>query len=1046
MLDCAAICLHDDHYYLRYVVEALSGVPAHVFVSRLNWLGESSKSWRPSMKAAKSLGAIVHIGDWATEHKHRLAALDLLRGLGHSNVLILDSDEILAPELLSALANLASVDAAEIVRVHMDTYWRSPSHVIRPRERLAPVVMINPQRVDHYSVREFGPRRDEPPSTCREIVLGPEHGVLHHLSYCGPDERILKKLSTWSHRNEVVDEWVERVWFQWPKDRLMRNLHPTHPGAYGWIEHINRPAILADVPDYSGLPAASALTVEESRWPKVSIVIPVYGAFHDLFACLESLAKCMDLIHEVILVDDASPEPLEQYLQAGERLTILRNEQVKQGAGGLGYGGSCNRGLQQTTGDVVVFLNSDTVVPRPGLFRLIESLRGDNVAAAGPYTNRASYHQPIDPTYTSLENLDLFAQDFANREGPDLDVDMLVGFCLAVKKSVLDEVGGFDEDFYPGMFEDNDLCYRIRRSGRRLVVSHRSYVHHEGSKSISKLKEPMSKMLARNQVLYRGKWFFDLQCGFASHLSGDRSELIKFDAERHPDKIIAEAQALAAEADISLCMIVRNEERVLADCLKSAQPFFKQMIIVDTGSTDRTVEIAKEFGAEVHEIVWPDSFAAARNESLKHAKGKWIFWMDADDTLVFGCGMELLHLAMNAPEEIGGFVVPVQFVESDGGTRVDHVKLFRNRPGACFEGRIHEQNVRSIRAAGGEITRCGAYVLHSGYDTTGAGQARKRERDFHLLELELKDRPEHPFVHFNWGMTEHHVGNHEKALEWLETSISLAPPGDSHVRKSFVLMGNCYRALNKPEQALETYMKGLEVVGEDPELRFQAGSVLNDLDRLEEARDQYLQMRDDIDGHFVSLDVSILTFKREHNLGGIYLRMGDYVSAKEWLLRALSHGRIYEPSAEMLVAAALENLDVGVARDTISLVLQISGPTELWAKMHSEYYRAIGTEQDADNFLLRAIAEHPRAIGPRLIYARRLQRTGREGEAYPHFLELAALGCAEASFYLGVTAMGQGQHALAARCLEEAHQLNPAHEQTLTILNEVRAILGEELP
>ena len=144
MIESSAICLHDDHYYLRYVIEALGGVPGHVFISRLNWLGESSKSWRPAMQAAKSLGAIVHIGDWATEYEHRLAALELLRGLGHSSVLILDSDEILAPELLSALTNLASFDAADIVRVHMDTHWRSPSHVIRPRERLAPVVMINP--------------------------------------------------------------------------------------------------------------------------------------------------------------------------------------------------------------------------------------------------------------------------------------------------------------------------------------------------------------------------------------------------------------------------------------------------------------------------------------------------------------------------------------------------------------------------------------------------------------------------------------------------------------------------------------------------------------------------------------------------------------------------------------------------------------------------------------------------------------------------------------------------------------------------------------
>jgi len=82
---------------------------------------------------------------------------------------------------------------------------------------------------------------------------------------------------------------------------------------------------------------------------------------------------------------------------------------------------------------------------------------------------------------------------------------------------------------------------------------------------------------------------------------------------------------------VSLCMIVKNEEAYLADCLASAKPFVDEMVIVDTGSTDRTVEIAQRFGANVFHFPWCDDFAAARNESLRHASGDWILEVDADE-------------------------------------------------------------------------------------------------------------------------------------------------------------------------------------------------------------------------------------------------------------------------------------------------------------------------------------------------------------------------------------------------------------------------------
>ena len=87
------------------------------------------------------------------------------------------------------------------------------------------------------------------------------------------------------------------------------------------------------------------------------------------------------------------------------------------------------------------------------------------------------------------------------------------------------------------------------------------------------------------------------------------------------------------KSTLSLCMIVKDEEKLLASCLNSVKDVVNQMVIVDTGSMDDTINIAKDFGAEVYKFPWTDHFAEARNESIKYATGDWILWMDADETL-----------------------------------------------------------------------------------------------------------------------------------------------------------------------------------------------------------------------------------------------------------------------------------------------------------------------------------------------------------------------------------------------------------------------------
>ena len=1009
----ACICCHDDHWFLRAAIQSvIKAGPVVVFLSRVPWNGAPG-DWKRCEQIALEAGAEVILGEWPSESAHRKSAYETLASRNCRYVLVPDGDEVLSEELLANVIAIAEAGLADRVYVSMDTYWKDASHVIRPRERLTPVILINVQKVQHFHIREF--------SGGRPLVLGPEYGVLHHLSYAGPDKRIRRKLETWSHRHELRPRWFEDVWLEWDRNPLLRDLHPTHPPAYGWIERIPTPLEFDQIDFSVSKPPIKA----PANWPKVSVVIPLYGGPEDIRLCLTSLEKCQDLLSEVIVVDDVSPDDAPDVVQQFEFATLVSNEV------NLGFAATSNRGFELSTGEVVVFLNSDTIVPRCGLIRLIESLMANGtIGMAGPFTNESGHFQKILPTYTSVGTLDLFATDFSQTGAPDVDTDMLVGFCLAAKRRALDEVGVFDTRFGRGMFEDNDLSYRMRRAGYRLVISGQAYVHHAGSKSLGRLQDHPSLLLDANHEIFLKKWHEDLELGFASHLSGMRANRVAFNPERHPDRLRDTWERLAVRADISLCMIVKNEERVLDDCLNSVRGFFKQVVVVDTGSSDRTIEIARSHGVELLEMVWPDSFALARNASLRAATGSWIFWMDADDTLPIRTAEIILNAAISAPSDVIGFVIPVQFVE-DGqpvGTRVDHVKLFRNLPGVEFEGRIHEQILPALRRIGGNIARLDAYVLHSGYDTSEQGQAKKRERDERLLQLDLEERPGHPFVLFNLGMTAHYTSDHLEAIKWLKMSIENAEPTESHLRKAYALLGTSHRVLGNLAEALSVFDEGLAVTPGDPDILFQKAVALTALGRAEEAIESYEAIPSELGPWFSSVDTGILTYKRFHNIAQLKQVLGLPAETRVWLERAIAAAPYFTPSIHDLFELAASQRDLPTMKSAREALEKVEGQSEVWANWLAREGEIQGI--DPANLLYSATQHFPSAIGPRLVLARVLLAEGRESEARTHLELLSRQRSAEASYLLGVLLLRLGELDLALAATQRALEIAPDHEQT----------------
>lgn len=201
--------------------------------------------------------------------------------------------------------------------------------------------------------------------------------------------------------------------------------------------------------------------------------------------------------------------------------------------------------------------------------------------------------------------------------------------------------------------------------------------------------------------------------------------------------------------------------------------------------------------------------------------------------------------------------------------------MFRNHVGVHFEFRIHEQVLPSIRRLGGDVAWTDIFVVHSGADHTVEGRQRKYERDLRILALELKDKPEHPFVLFNLGMTHADMGDHDRAVEYLERCLRCSHSEESHVRKAHALLMASLAAQGRLDEAWQACCDGRKTFPDDPELLFRQGMAAHALGRLPQAEEAYRgAMANREERHFSSVDPGVVGHKACHNLALVYVDMG----------------------------------------------------------------------------------------------------------------------------------------------------------------------------
>jgi GT2 family glycosyltransferase/tetratricopeptide (TPR) repeat protein len=632
-----------------------------------------------------------------------------------------------------------------------------------------------------------------------------------------------------------------------------------------------------------------------------SIVILTHNQLDFTRLCVDSIRRCTEEPYELVLVDNASTDGTTTYLKSLEGATVICN------ADNRGFPAGVNQGIQASKGEQVLLLNNDIIATAGWLRRLLRVLHSDKrIGLVGPCSNCVSGEQQISARYQDLDELETFAQEWATSKKHVVeDTDRLVGFCLLIRRTLIDKIGVFDERFGIGCFEDDDYCRRAVSSGFRAVIARDAFVHHFGSQTFRSSGIDFEALLRHNQELYVTKWAGMAEPANVGALP-TRSDRV---SRKYGLQLSNEGGLLllSASLQLSLCMIVRDNCRTIRPCLESIRPWVDEMVVVDTGSTDETPAIARKLGARVFHFPWCDSFSAARNESLRHARGRWIFWMDSDDTIDDQNGRRLRQLALKEPvPEVFGFVMQVHCPEpEDQGngdiTVVDQVKFFRNLPALRFEGRIHEQVIPSIRRAGGEIAWSDVFVIHSGCDHSPEGRTKKNERDLYLLDLELKEQPEHPFTLFNLGMTYADIQQFEAAVEFLRRCLAVSNDGESHLRKAYALLVHSYSRLGDADAAWKTLNQGLQIYPKDAELLFRKALLFHESSRLPEAKEAYLKLlQTDDDRHFSSVVRGMKSFLARHNLALIHVDLGDNSEAeRQWQL-VLAEVPDYPPAVQGL--------------------------------------------------------------------------------------------------------------------------------------------------
>jgi len=383
-------------------------------------------------------------------------------------------------------------------------------------------------------------------------------------------------------------------------------------------------------------------------------------------------------------------------------------------------------------------------------------------------------------------------------------------------------------------------------------------------------------------------------------------------------------------------LIVRNEETLLPFCLDSVKAIADEIVIVDTGSTDRTIEIAISYGAKVISAAWQDDFSFARNAGLAHTQARWIFYIDADEVL--SAGTENLRERLAATDAEALWVTIDNVLGRLPEERLQHqmVRLFRNHPSYRFRQRIHEQIIPSILEHSDRIELSDLKLTHLGYFAEIKNQLEKRERNERILTSILAESPQDPFMLYNLGIVKEQRSDLHDALKDLLTAKELAPSAAAYRPGLIRDLAKLLLTLERPDEAARLLNEECGYYPDYPDLHFLLGRSYRLQGLFPEAGQSFQKaIGCPSSSALYPVETGTASFRAYTELGEVLGKLGQWDSAKKCFEQALEIHAGYMP-AVLGWSAALDILNVPagiIAERLLQLLARLPDRAEKFAQV-----------------------------------------------------------------------------------------------------------------
>lgn len=357
---------------------------------------------------------------------------------------------------------------------------------------------------------------------------------------------------------------------------------------------------------------------------------------------------------------------------------------------------------------------------------------------------------------------------------------------------------------------------------------------------------------------------------------------------------------------ISLCMIIKNEENFLPVCLESAKDLVDEIIIIDTGCTDKSVEIARHYGAKIYPYEWTQDFAAARNESIKYASSDWILYLDADERLLPEDADKIREIVKR--EDLTAVNIRVVIPQPPGNVikfyAIDYCRLFRNLPGITFEGIAHEQVLPSIHRLGGKVVKSDINIDHWGHNVAKEKRREREERNLQTLKAEVARTPEDPFNHYNLALTHRFLGDTQSAIREFEQVLAT---NDGDLKKELIgithtFLSQSYLAVNDYKKAWENSQTAIEMLPEEPLPNYIAATTAFAQHKFETAIEYLQKIIDKFENHEAPVVIA------DMDISQVYFDLGNCFYLDHRINQAVNY---YEKALEINPNSKEINFNLG---------------------------------------------------------------------------------------------------------------------------------------